>query len=133
MDYVVKLDAKKIIKNHNLDPNGEVNKRLRNEVDRFCTPYEPRNVGELDINKRYPDNSTIVYASPYAHYIYKGEKMVAPNGSSWARKGEKKHYTGEKLNYQGAPKRGANWVERMLNDRRTDLVNSIQNFIDGGR
>lgn len=129
----VNINSKDIIKNHKLNENGEVNKFLRNEVDRLSDPYVPMDTGMLKVNKRYPDNSSIVYASPYAHYMYYGKLMVAPNGSSWAKKGEKKHYTGKSLKYQGAPKRGAKWVERMMNDRKQDIIKNIQNYINGGK
>ena len=82
--------------------------------------------------KTYPNNYSIKYTSPYMHYLYKGKLMVGPNGSSWAKKGQKKHYTGKSLKYQGAPKRGAEWEKRMLNDRKKDIVRDISNYIKSG-
>lgn len=82
--------------------------------------------------KTYPSKSEIRYMAPYAHYHFKGELMLASNGSSWAKKGEKKHYVGKSMKYQGAPKRGPNWAERMMSDRRKDIIRNIENFILNG-
>lgn len=88
--------------------------------------------GILKNTKTYPNNHSIKYTSPYAHYMYKGKSMVAPNGSSWATKGQRKHYTGKLLKYQGAPKRGAEWDKRMMNDRKKDVIKDVENFIKSG-
>ena len=107
---------------------------MRDEVDRFCDPYVPwsGNGSGMKAQKTYPDNHSIKYIAPYSHYMYKGKLMVGPNGSSFAKLGEVKHYTGKSLKYQGAPKRGPEWDKRMLNDRRQDIVADVQNYIDTG-
>lgn len=100
--------AQKIIKDHGLDENGKITEFLRNEVDKFCDPYVPFAPGSgvhLKSNKMYPSNHEIKYVEPYSHYHYKGILMLAKNESSYAKKGEKKHYTGKNMNYQGEPKR----------------------------
>lgn len=135
MNNVVRVKLKSfgaIEKAHGLDKDGRVTRFLRDTVDRYCDEYVPMNNAELKTNKRYPTNNTITYVSPYAHYIYYGKLMLAPNGSCWAKEGEKKHYVGKKLKYQGAPKRGPRWEKRMMNDRRRDVERDLQNFIDNG-
>ena len=82
----------------------------------------------LKNNKKYPDNSSIIYSSPYAHYMYIGKKAIGPSRP----KGVKRKISDDNLRYQGAPKRGAHWVERMMNDRSEDVIKDIQNFIDNG-
>lgn len=131
----IKLHLKsttQIIKEHGLDEDGYTTKFLRDTVDRFCDPYIPMGSGMLKNTKTYPNNHTIKYTSPHAHYMYKGILMVSPTGSSYAKKGERKHYTGKSLKYQGAPKRGAEWEKRMMNDRRADVVRDLQKFIKNG-
>ena len=125
-------DTNKILKDHGMQENGAVTKCLRDTVDRFCDPYVPMESGMLKNSKTYPSNHEIKYTSPYAHYMYKGQLMVGPTGSSWAKKGEKKHYVGKSLKFQGAPKRGGEWEKRMMNDRRKDVIKSVQNFIKKG-
>lgn len=125
-------DTNKILKDHGMQENGAVTKCLRDTVDRFCDPYVPLESGMLKNSKTYPSNHEIKYTSPYAHYMYKGQLMVGPTGSSYARTGEKKHYTSKSLKFQGAPKRGGEWEKRMMNDRRKDVIKSVQSFIEKG-
>lgn len=82
----------------------------------------------LKNNKKYPDNSSILYTSPYSHYMYKGKKAVGPSRP----KGVKRKISNEPLKYQGAPKRGAYWAERMMIDREQDVIKDLQKFIDNG-
>jgi hypothetical protein len=121
----------KILQDKGLDENGDVVRHLRDTVDRYSDPYVPMDSGILKNTKQYPNNYTIKYISPYAHYMYKGELMLSPSGSSWAKLGEKKHYAGKKLNFRGSPKRGANWDRRMMQDRGQEVVQDLQNYIRG--
>ena len=81
--------------------------------------------------KTYPSNHEIKYTSPYAHYQYTGKLMLAKNGSSWAKLGEKKFYTNKKLKYHTSGT-GAKWNELMLQRRKNDLVKDIDNYIKTG-
>lgn len=72
----------------------------------------------------------IVYATPYARYLYYGE-IYGPNfpifeGGELAGfrspKGKKKHPTGRPLTYRGAPERGAYWFTRAMAEHREDVV-----------
>lgn len=121
-----------IIKEHGLDDNGRVTVHLRNTVDRFSDAYVPMDSGTLKNTKYYPNAYSIKYISPYAHYTYEGKLMVSPTGSSWAKLGQKKHYNGKSLKFKQAPKRGANWCQRMIADRSQDIVQDLKNFIDKG-
>lgn len=121
-----------IIHDHGLEDNGSVTVHLRNTVDRLSDPYVPMDSGILKNTKYYPNSYSIKYISPYAHYMYKGELMLSPTGSSWARLGQRKHYTGKSLKYKQSPKRGANWCRRMVAERSQDIVQDLQNFIEKG-
>lgn len=128
-DVTIKLNnTNKILKEHGLQQNGSVNKFFRDTVDRFCDPYVPFDSGMLKNNKRYPDNSTIMYVSPYAHYMYKGKKAIGPSKP----KGVKRKISDINMKYQGAPKRGAYWPERMMSDREDEVYKDVQKFIDNG-
>lgn len=131
MQVTVKVNmnnVNKIIKDHGLDKDGKVTKYLRDTVDRFCDAYVPFDMGPLKNNKRYPDNQSIKYISPYAHYHYKGKKAIGPSRP----KGVKRTISNISMKYQGAPKRGPEWDKRMMNDRRDDVVKDIENFIKKG-
>lgn len=111
-----------------MNDDGSVTKFLRDTVDRFCDQYVPMQTGTLKNTKTYPSNHSIKYTSPYAHYMYKGKVAT---GSS-RPKGVKRKISNASLKYQGAPKRGAEWEKRMMNDRRKDVGKDVENFIKNG-
>lgn len=129
----VKINSRnKIIKDHGLDNNGRVIRFMRDEGDRLMAPFVPGGAGEtLEKLKTYPDNKTIKYTSPHAHYQYTGKLMLAKNGSSWAKKGEKKYYTNKKLKYHTSGT-GAHWDKLMMQRRKRDLTKDVENFIKSG-
>jgi len=122
------LPVANIIKKHGLDNNGRVTMFLRNEVERFCDDYVPMDRGILKNTKYYPNIRSIKYISPYAHYMYKGKKAIGASKP----KGAKRTISNMPLKYQGAPKRGAEWDKRMVNDRIHDIENDLENFIKRG-
>lgn len=111
-----------------LDENGSVTAFLRGTVDRFCDPYIPFLSGGLKNLKTYPNNHSIKYISPYAHYHYKGKKAVGASRPD----GVKRRISGQGMNYNGAPKRGPEWDKRMMNDRKQDVCRDVERFIRGG-
>lgn len=121
-------NVNKIIKDHGLDKDGKVTKYLRDTVDRFCDPYIPFNMGPLKNDKEYPDNQSIKYISPYAHYHYKGKKAIGPSRP----KGVIKKISNIDMKYQGSPTRGPEWDKRMMIARRDDVIKDIENFIEKG-
>ena len=125
----VKMNStNKIIKDHGLDDNGRVTKYLRDTVDRFCDPYVPFANGALKNNKVYPNNHSIKYVSPYAHYHYKGKKAIGASRP----KGVKRTISNMNMKYQGAPKRGPEWDKRMMNDRGKEVAKDVENYIRRG-
>lgn len=122
------LPFETIIKKHGLDDNGRVTIFLRNEVERFCDPYIPMDTGTLKNTKYYPNIRSIKYISPYAHYMYKGKVAVGPSKP----RGVKRTISNKPIKYQGAPKRGAEWDKRMVNDRIHDIERDLENFINKG-
>ena len=136
MGFTINLNINsnsQIIKEHGLDDNGLVTQFLRNEVDRLSRPYMPKKTGSLENSTTYPKANVIKYNAPYSHYVYKGKMMVAKNGSAWAKLGETKHYNGKSLKYSKAvnPKAGAEWDKRMLNDKKQELIQNVENYIRG--
>ena len=65
---------------------------------------------------------------PYSHYMYKGKKAVGASRP----KGVKRKISSKPLNYQGTPKRGAEWDKRMMNDRGQEVCKDVENFIKRG-
>lgn len=133
--FTVKIkmnSTSQIIKDHGLDKNGRVTRFLRDTADRLMMPFIPGGPeGSLAKLKTYPSNHEIKYISPYSHYQYIGKAMIAQNGSAWAKKGEKKHYSGKKLKYHTS-RTGPKWNELMMQRRKNDLVKDIENYIKSG-
>ena len=122
----------KTIKDHGLDSNGRVTKHLRGEADRLMTPFIPGGAGGmLAKQKTYPNNYSIKYISPHSHYQYTGKLMLTKNGSSYAKKGEKKFYTNKKLKYHTSGT-GDHWEKLMLQRHRNALTKDVQNYIKSG-
>lgn len=47
-------------------------------------------------------------------------------------KGVKRSIFNMNLKYQGAPKRGAEWEKRMMNDRGKEVCKDVEKFIQNG-
>ncbi len=128
----VKINStNKILKDHGLEQDGRAIRFLRDEADRLMNPYIPMDNGMLRRNKTYPSNHEIKYISPYAKYQYYGKLMLAKNGSSWAKKGEKKVETSRNLKYHTSGT-GPKWDKLMLQRHKNDLVKDVENYIKSG-
>lgn len=125
----VKINStNKILKDHGLEQDGRAIRFLRDEADRLMNPYIPMDNGMLRRNKTYPSNHEIKYISPYAKYQYYGKLMLAKNGSSWAKKGEKKVETSRNLKYHTSGT-GPKWDKLMMQRRKNDLIKWRFNII----
>lgn len=120
----VDIDTAKIMRQRGLGGDFGAQRFLASEVVRLCDPYVPMQQGMLK-NQRIiaQDGSSVTYTQPYAHYQYYGEAMAgrAP-----------KKYTGNKLDYHGAPMRGPQWEKRMMADKGRELEKSLEAFIRRG-
>lgn len=126
-------DLDDILARRGLQPGGKVQKVVDEAVLRYCAPKVPFDTGYLirsAITASAIGEGLIVYATPYARYLYYGE-IYGPNfpifeGGELAGfrspKGKKKHPTGRPLTYRGAPERGAYWFERMKAEHKDDIV-----------
>lgn len=91
-------------------------------------PYVTRESGNLYRQVTFPNNHSIKHIMPYSHYMYKGKKAIGASRP----KGVKRKISSKPLNYQGAPKRGAEWDKRMMNDRGQEVCKDVENFIKKG-
>lgn len=149
--YTVKVDvsaAQKILEKHGLQSGGPAQRFLSSELMRLSDPYVPFDRGALKNSAKIDtDGKGIIYDTPYARYHYYGKLMVDPttgkgcfvfkdkktgNIVKYSRPGVQKVLTNRDMIYHGAPLRGARWAERCWTDRKEDILNSLQKFIDGG-
>lgn len=131
----------KILKDHGLNEDGRVQKRLTTTADRLMNPFIPFEEGNLRRLKTYPSPSKIRYRGPYAHYQYTGKEYISPrlgvsgillkNNRWWSPKGEKKKLSGKKLKYH-TPGTGAEWDKLMMEKKGKELIKDIQNYIKRG-
>lgn len=121
MKVTVNINAQKILASRGLGSSKKAQKFLASEVARLADPYTPFQSRNLQNSKQIAsDGSQIVYTAPHAHYQYYGEVMAGRPPKS---------YTGRKLTYNGAPMRGARWIERMVADKKNELENNVEAFI----
>lgn len=98
----VEIDGKKTIKKHGLDEGGIVQQFIDSEVLRRCNPYVPRDNGALidsGILNTDIGSGMVVWDTPYARRWYY-----------------------ESAEFQGAPKRGNYWFERMKNEGGKEAI-----------
>lgn len=131
MKIRIDLDrAQEIVRRHGLDEHGRVQRLLTSEVARHSDAYVPMQDGVLK-NSAAAGDAEITYTTPYARYQYYGELMLAPNGSAWAKTGERKHRAGRSLSYHGGPRRGKLWERRMWRDKRRTILNTVARAAGG--
>lgn len=109
-------------------------RRAVSEVYRLSDPYVPFRTGALK-NTVTTDGESLTYNAPYARYHWYG-RVMGPNfqtaeGTWRSYKNRPKHLTDRDMTYSGAPTRGPRWTERMMIDRKEELLRSIA-VVTGG-
>lgn len=126
--------------NPNFQSNWErkyerVQRFVDSEVIRLCDPYTPFYTGMLKrsaILGTVIGKGEVIWNMPYAKYLYYGVLMVSPTtGSSWAKLGERKILTEKQLSFNGAPKRGKMWFERMKSDHKDKIISGARRVMGG--
>ena len=134
-------DLKDALKKRGLTTGGKVQKVVDSEVLRYCDPKVPFATGTLKnsaITASAVGDGLLVYATPYARYLYYGE-VYGPNipifeGGELAGffSPPHKYPTGRPLTYNGAPDRGAYWFERAMAEHKDDVIREAA-ALAGGR
>lgn len=131
-----------LLKKYGLEKGGRVQQVIDKSVIDWNLRYAPWKTGTL---AKSPYSATqigsgkVVYPGPSARYLYYGEVM-GPNipifGDDtgiptrfFSPPGQKKHLTGEKLEYDQSinPLAGAFWFERMKADHKDDILKEAKN------
>ena len=122
-----------LLRRRGLEPGGKVQRLVDNAVIRYCDPKVPFATGTLKhsaITASVPGSGLVVYATPYARYLYYGE-IMGPNipvyehgvlTGFFSLSSRPKHLTGRPLTYNGAPERGSFWFERMMAEHKRDII-----------
>ena len=144
LKYDARLDLSALsdaLEKRGLTPGGRVQKAVDEAVIRYCDPKVPFRTGTLKhsaITASAIGDGMIVYATPYARYLYYGE-VYGPNIPIF-EDGElagffsppHKYPTGRPLTYNGAPDRGAYWCERAMAEHKDDVIREAA-ALAGGR
>nr|WP_300183081.1 minor capsid protein [uncultured Agathobaculum sp.] len=116
----------------------DVQSYVDSEVLRYSAPYTPFQVGTLIKSGTLGTeigSGTVSYIAPYSRYLYYGE-VYGPNiplgDNGFYSPIAPKQPTGRKLQFAGAPRRGAFWFERMKADHKDDILAGARK-IAGGR
>ena len=119
----IKLDTKRFDKNI-----AEAQKRLNMQVAADCEPLIPFQQGALRSSQYFPKGiygGEIAWNTPYAHYQYEGELYLSENGSSWAKRGERKYPTGEPLE-QHAAGTSDHWFQRAKDQHKKQWIDLVK-------
>ena len=113
-----------------IEPNGRVQRFFTHTCRLHMDKYVPYANGDLRRNVTETSDS-VIYKTPYAHYMYEGELYVDPEtGSSWARKDAIKVPTGKRLRYH-TPGTGKYWDKRMWSAEKDKVLQEVQNKLGG--
>lgn len=98
----------------------------------YCGPYVPFRDGNLAQDVTITEEC-VTYNREYAHYMHEGELYLAPNGSSWAKSGEKKNPSGKPLSYTKDvhPLATSKWERAMAVAKGQQLADDIKGHIEG--
>lgn len=129
--FTVKLDLPDtdgLLKKHNLETGGLVQKVIDKSVIDYSIPYCPFDTGEL-ANSPYSamvvGSGEVVYPGSAARYLYYGHVCTDERGRTFVGEGERKPVvTDRELEYKTDlnPLAGAFWVERMKADHLNDIL-----------
>ncbi|MCM1232345.1 MAG: minor capsid protein [Ruminococcus flavefaciens] len=133
-DYNCTFNLKECIRTLGLEEGGRVQQAVTHETLRLADDYIPFNEGTLR-DSGHIEGTDIVWgggAVRYARYVWNGIVYEDPllhcagfevqDGGWRSRKGVDKVPTKRLLEYQGAPRRGAYWVPRMLQNGGREKV-----------
>lgn len=124
-----------------LQKGGPVHKFFTDTCYKHMDKYVPFADGNLASNVAFGANGdSIIYLSPYAHYMYEG-KVMGPNipfkdknGNiiKWrSPKGKPKYYTGAEINYstQHHEFAGSHWDKRMWSAEKDKVIEEVEDYI----
>lgn len=126
----VKLDISKYDKKFK-----KAQERLINQIRIDSEKYVPADTLVLS-NSAHPENNNteLVYSTPYARFQYFGKVMVDDRGSTWARKGTKKHVIDRDLVYskERHPDATSKWYEAAENNYKDEWVKLVKEVVKNG-
>jgi len=128
--------VEEMMKNCGLDGGGEVQQHIDNFVLEQSEPYMPHKTGTLISEGIIASGGgQVIWNTPYAHYIHEGRLMISPTtGSPFAKKNEEKVYASPtRALFDSSEVRRDHWFDRMIIDKKEELIKECQAIVDGGK
>lgn len=134
-------NTEELLNGLNLQESGRAQRFFSDTVMRHADKYVPFNTGVLKNSAQVvASGDAITYTTPYARYLWFGKLYVDPitgkgafhdpkTGRFWSRPGVQKIPTDKDLQFNGAPERGARWVERMWTVEGEQICGEVERFI----
>lgn len=125
----INIDTKRIDRNLK-----EAQRILNTAVKKDCEPLVPHLNGGLRGSANFPEGiygGVLEYSAPYSHYMYQGELYLAANGSSWAKKHEKKYPSGTPLEYH-EPGTTDHWFEEAKRLHKDEWIKAVKDEVGKG-
>lgn len=119
----------------NLGKFKQATERARLELAKIIVQdtkqFVPHDKGKLEKAEIVNNGRQIIYSTQYARFLWHGKLMLAPNGSSWARKGEKKHVVNKDLKFNQSVNTyaGKYWFLRAKNRYLDKWVQDFKSLI----
>lgn len=145
MEVKVEMKAiSRILRDHGVTPDGEVQMQLTREIANRLPKYMPLNTSILQKSVRIAGPDRIEVNQPYAHYQWAGKVWVDPvyhcggfmTPDGWrSRYHVKKVPTGRDLTYDKTknPNAGPKWDERLMEQEGRDIGEMISQYANGSR
>ena len=135
-----------MLKDCGLNEGGEVQKTIDQFVLSQSEPYIPMDDARQLIlsgsRATKIGSGEVIWDNPYANYQYEGKLMVDPitlkgafyseDYGFWSRPNTQKILdpSGRNLEYHGGGLRGDHWFDRMMIDKKEELIEECQKVID---
>lgn len=129
-----------------LNEGGKAQKYIDEFVLYQSEPYVPgKHIHESGVVATKIGKGEVIWNTPDANYLYEGKLMVdpitlkgaffAPDYGFWSRPNTQKIMDPKNrdLQYHGGGLRNKKWFDRMINDKMDELVNGVQNIVNGGK
>lgn len=126
----IEFDTAAALAKRGLGPSDRTQRVFTSECARHMDKYVPMLEGTLK-NTEDVEADKIIFVMPYSRYHYYGKLMLAPNGSAYAKLGERKVLTERDMIYHGAPMRGPFWDKRMWADNKDAILDTTARAAGG--
>lgn len=131
LEVRAKINSKKLAEQFDSLLDDKCMYQIHDLFFKMCDPYVPMDEGVLAHGNVEVTKEHVKYMQPYAHYMYMGELYLAENGSSWAKKDEKKYPSGKPLHYSTEKHSLATkeWDKAMMRDKGDVFLKQVKDIL----